>query len=146
YMRELFDEYRGTKKKKRPVVRKNSRRRPVSRKTGGKQERDGHGGYTANLFHDDIQQALYEQLCDEFSPENVLMEGDWVGLLVNLPDKVILYEVKSARYAVDCMLQGIGQALGYAFRVQQFYKKSIELVIAGPNLPSEIDFEVMEFI
>jgi|GEM_PF-669611 len=146
YMRELFNEYRGDKRKKMQVVKKNSRRRPVSRKKGGKQERCGHGGYTANLFHDDIQQALYEQLCEEFLPENVLMEDDWVDLLVNLPDKIILYEVKSARYAVDCMLQGIGQALGYAFRVQQFYKKSVELVIAGPNSPSEIDFEVIEFI
>ena len=54
------------------------------------------------------------------------MEDDWVDLLVNLPNKVILYEVKSDRYAVDCMLQGIGQALAYAFRVQQFYKNTVE--------------------
>lgn len=104
YMRELFEEYRRNKKK--PTIklpRKNSRRRPVVRKRGGQQERNGHERYTANLFHDDIQQALYEQLCDQYPPDSVIMENDWVDLLVELPEKVIIYEVKTDRYAFDLL-------------------------------------------
>jgi len=147
YMRELFEEYRGNKKK--PAIklpRKNSRRRPMARKRGGQQKRNGHEGYTANLFHDDIQQALYEQLCDQYPPDSVLMENDWVDLIVELPEKVIIYEVKTDRYAIDCMIKGLGQALGYAFRVEQFYKKPVELVLAGPNDFSESEIEILEYL
>jgi hypothetical protein len=50
-----------------------------------------------------------------------------------LIDIVILYEVKSDRYATDCILKGIGQALSYALRIGQQYNKPVELVIAGPK-------------
>lgn len=147
YMRELFEEYRGTKKKLAVKShRKNSRRRPIAGKRGSQQRRSGHEGYTANLFQDDIQQALYEQLCDQHPPDSVLMENDWADLLVELPEKVIIYEVKTEKYAIDCMINGLGQALGYAFGMEQFYKKPVELVLAGPNDLSESKIEIMDYL
>lgn len=147
YMRELFEQLRGKKKQRAPIPKKKNRhRRPVRKKRGGRQERSGHKGYTADLFHDDLQQALYEQLCLQHLPENVLMENDWVDIMVELPDKVIIYEIKSARYAAECLSQGIGQALGYAFRVRQSFSKPVELVIAGPNEYFENEREFIDFL
>jgi len=113
-------------------------------KKGGEQLRSESVGYTATLFHDDIQQALYDQLCA--TCDQVSMETDWADIIVELPEKVVVYEVKTARYAADCMLEGIGKAMGYAFRAGMHYGKPVELVIAGPNKQSEEEIQIMEFI
>lgn len=147
YMRKLFGLIRtdATRHADEPIKGRR-RRRGTNRKQGGKQERKGHQGYTANLFHDDIQQALYEQLCSEYSEDCVSMEDDWVDICVKLPDKLLLYEVKSDRYASDCMLKGIGQALGYAYRMKEYHGKEIELIIAGPNEQTESEHDVIDFL
>lgn len=148
YMRKLFGLIRiGSKEEnKESPLKGNRRRRRIGQKQGGEQQRKGHLGYTANLFHDDIQQALYKQLCSEYGGDCVSMEEDWVDICVKLSEKIILYEVKSDRYASDCMLKGIGQALGYAYRMKEYHGKEIELIIAGPNEQTESEHDVIDFL
>lgn len=148
YMRKLFGLIRiGSKEEnKESPLKGNRRRRRIGQKQGGEQQRKGHLGYTANLFHDDIQQALYKQLCSEYGGDCVSMEEDWVDICVKLSDKILLYEVKSDRYASDCMLKGIGQALGYAYRMKEYHGKEIELIIASPNEQTESEHDVIDFL
>lgn len=147
YMRELFGLHIPRPSVRKSTVKKGMRgRRGTRNKEGGQQERSGHKGYTAQLFHDDIQQALYDQLCLEYSEECVIMENDWVDIMVNLPEKLIIYEVKSDRYASTCIMKSLGQILGYAYRMGKIHEKKIELVIAGPNEQSSSEIEVVNFL
>jgi hypothetical protein len=40
----------------------------------------------------------------------------------------------------------IGQALGYAYRMKEYYGKEIELIIAGPNEQTESEHDVIDFL
>ncbi|MBB5396689.1 hypothetical protein [Mucilaginibacter sp. AK015] len=146
YMRDLYTEHRikidKVKKPRRPA----SGRRGVTRKGTGPQNRRGHEAYTASQFHNEIQTALYEQLCDKYGKGCVNMELDWVDILVELPQKIILYEIKSDRYASGCIINGLGQILGYAFRARERYQKKIELIIAGANAGFDNEQEIVDFI
>jgi hypothetical protein len=146
YMRDLYTEHRikidkVKKPRRRPVGRKG-----VTRKGTGPQQRSGHEAYTASQFHNEIQTALYEQLCDEHGKACVNMELDWVDILVELPKKVILYEIKSDRYASGCIIKGLGQVLGYAFHAKLRFRKELELVIAGANEGFHNEQEIVDFI
>jgi hypothetical protein len=146
YMRRLYAEHRIKIDKVQKPRRQPVRRRGVTRKGTGPQTRSGHEGYTASQFHNEIQMSLYDQLCKEHGKKRVNMELDWVDIMVQLPNKVILYEIKSDRYASGCVINGLGQILGYAFRAKSHFRKDVELVIAGPNESFENEQEIVKYI
>lgn len=146
YMRRLYTEHRIKIDKVPKPGRTLKFRRSVDRKDTGLQSRNGHGSYTASLFHNEIQTTLYKQLCEQYGVSNVNMELDWVDVLVEFPEKIVLYEIKSDRYATECIIKGFGQILGYAFRAKEKYQKKIELIIAGVNNMFENEQLIIGFI
>ena len=146
YMRRLYTEHRIKTDKVPKKPKRHPRRRGATTKNTNLQPRKGNEGYVAGQFHNEIQNTLYDSLCAEHGKENVNMELDWVDLMVTLPDRVILYEIKSDKWAADCIIKGLGQVLGYAFKAQQDHSKPIELVIAGANPQNASEKEMTDFL
>ena len=86
------------------------------------------------LLHNDLQQALYDELVQVYGRDNVGTENiigcGRVDLTLQLGDKYRLYEIKTAFSAKSCIRQAIGQLLEYAY----FYKAGFveKLIVAGP--------------
>jgi hypothetical protein len=146
YMRKLFNELRIRIDEVTKTRKSSGKRKSVSIKSTTVQHRKGNSGYSAGQFHNDIQNALHAELCAKHGVSNVHMELNWVDILVDLEDKIILYEIKSDRYASNCIVSGLGQILGYAFRAAEFYNKKVELIIAGANDSFDNEIAVIEYI
>jgi hypothetical protein len=146
YMRRLYTEHRIKIDKQLNERHQSKRRKPTTNKNKLPQKRNGHGAYIAKQFHNEIQEALYRKLCRKHGLENVHMELNWVDIMVILPERIILYEVKSDRWASDCILNGLGQVLGYAYEASKLYDKKLKLVIAGANELTQSEREFFTFI
>mgnify|MGYP007046357668 CR=1 FL=1 len=88
------------------------------------------------LLHNDLQQALYDELVQVYGRDNVGTENfigcGRVDLTLQLGDKYRLYEIKTAFSAKSCIRQAIGQLLEYAY----FYKAGfVEKLIVADIAP-----------
>ncbi|TRW21539.1 hypothetical protein FMM05_19985 [Flavobacterium zepuense] len=146
YMRRLYHEHR-IKIDKLPKERKRSKsHKATDLKATSPQPRKGAEGYVANQFHNHIQNSLYENLCEKHGEENVHMELNWVDILVRLPDKSILYEIKSDRWPAQCMVKGLGQLFAYSYEALKTKSGKIELVVAGPNALNAEEADFLKYI
>ena len=93
------------------------------------------------LRHNDIQEALYQKLSDEYGNENVGTElssgsGTSVDLIVKHSNEYWFYEIKTAHTAKACIRQAIGQLLEYSYWPKN--QEATRLVIVGePALDEE---------
>ena len=97
-------------------------------------------------YHNELQNSLKRQLHDESESINVYMEKDFVDLIAEYEDKVVLIEVKPSLSASTCIRLGLGQLLLYSARFKKFVKKDISIRIAGPENPSESDKEYISYL
>lgn len=146
FMRLLYDEFRLGYDKPPLPAKRNRKRKASKSKSLVPVNRKGCEAGISNQVHNLLQMKLYNQLCSEYTESCVDMEKDWVDLLVELPEKVILFEIKPFPYAEDCIKAALGQLLLYAFFAIKNYRKTIELVIAGPNGITLEESELLLFL
>lgn len=97
----------------------------------------GGGPKTANLLHNDIQNKLFEKLCQQFGGDNVGSEistgdGTSIDLVVKHTEQFTFYEIKTAHTVKACIRQAIPQLLEYAYwRGESDHVK--RLVIVSPH-------------
>lgn len=147
FMRVLYDKLRlGDAEDSRPANRRRVRKGTRS-KNQQQVFRRGSAGGIINSLHNSLQQRLYDQLCSNYGEASVDMERNWIDLLVELEDRLILYEVKPYPFAEDCLKLALGQLMLYAYHAQKNYSdKSIELVVAGPNDLTQEEHGMMKFL
>jgi hypothetical protein len=73
-----------------------------------------------NLRHNALQASLVNELIDEFGEGAVGWEepapgGGMIDVMVMLPARTILYEIKTAATARGCIREALGQLLDYGF-------------------------------
>ena len=129
--------------RKRIKKRRRKRRAAKSKKVIG-QRRKGSGPYVTNPRHNQIQQLFIEYLEAEFGKHNVRIEENNVDIKLFQEDRITFYEVKPYDWAEDCIREGLGQLLAYAFFDEDMTTK--ELTIVGPHPPEKEEQELIDFL
>ena len=93
-----------------------------------------------SLKHNDLQEALYRRLADEYGVENVGTElssgvGTSVDVVVRQEDGFWFYEIKTLHSPRACLRQALGQLLEYAFWPGS--QEATRLVIVGETALDE---------
>jgi len=145
YMRTLYSEYKIDKQEK--IIRTSLRRKKrkgTFEKNRQSQHRKGTSEYVAEQFHNELQEELKRILIEKYGPPNVVLEENYVDVKVLQPNEIQYYEVKTAGYAEDCIIQAIGQLLSYInFEHDTRNKK---MIVFGKNDPTLFEREFIEFI
>ncbi|WP_194863281.1 hypothetical protein [Myxococcus sp. AB036A] len=84
----------------------------------------------ADLLHNQLQEELYDLLIEKYGKNSVRAEHERVDLIVRLPDRRVLIELKTypeARYSIR---EALGQLLEYGYLEEP--KDPLELVIVSP--------------
>lgn len=96
------------------------------------------GAYLMQRVHNQIQNKLRHQLIRLYGEACVAQEERYVDLIVRLPSKTILIEVKSSPSPISCVREAIGQLLQYSWRLG-LNGKSISYIVVGPSEPKTED-------
>lgn len=144
YSDQLFEKFgrielAKTKERKRRTTRKAATGRNTNTQT-----RSGSTGYIATLKHNLLQEALEAKLIKLHGEKCVYLEENFVDITVKLADKILLYEVKSAAYASDCVREALGQMVAYSHSNQDKRKKT--LIVAGQYQPNENETEFINYV
>ncbi|NWB86954.1 hypothetical protein [Pseudomonas gingeri] len=96
------------------------------------------------LRHNDLQEALYKQLCQIYPKEQVWCErptgsGGYADMLVTRPGAgCLIYEIKVSHTALGAVREALGQLLEYAYVDSEHGFEADELIIvAEPELDSK---------
>lgn len=103
-------------------------------------------GYMIQKIHNLIQNKFKQNLIDSFGIDAVKVEENYIDILVELPDKIILYEIKSYQSVIYCIREALGQLLYYGWSYQERSEKSLEYVVVGPNAASNEEKKFIGFI
>lgn len=96
------------------------------------------GAYLMQRAHNQIQNELRRQLIRLYGEACVAQEEQYVDLMVRLPSRTILIEVKSSPSPISCVREAIGQLLQYSWRLG-LNGKRISYVVVGPSEPNTED-------
>jgi hypothetical protein len=118
-------------------------RQETDQRNVNNQYRKGSLPYLAEQKHNKLQEALRKLIMGKYG-KNVHMEKDFVDLRVDLEDQTLLYEVKSAPYASECVEQALGQILRYAFRNQN--SPCAKLFIVGQYPANKGDKQYIDYV
>lgn len=140
---EKFKQERKTTKTKKRTEGRTTRKATSSRNTA-QQLRRGTSGYIAQQKHNELQEVLFKKLTRLYGEKNVFLEENFVDIKVKLKDKVLLYEVKSASYAGNCIREALGQIVSYSQRETEFKNKN--LIVAGQYKPNKDEEEFISYI
>ncbi len=149
YMAALYERYGRRPRENAPTqagssAKERPRRKPSKKKGISPQPRSGTQSYIAEQKHNKIQETLYHRLIAEHGESAVRLEEDWVDIKVLLPAEIILYEIKAAAYASECVRQALGQLIGYLFNDTDARPKRV--VIVGQYPPNESERRFIEFV
>ena len=110
----FIEESEHTQREELPFVLQT---RSPSRLPSTEQERSG-GRYSVALRHNAIATRLYVELASEYGEQHVGAEQSVPGagradMVVDAPDRRIVYEIKTAGTARQCVREAVGQLLDY---------------------------------
>lgn len=145
YAYRLWIKYSGKNQDKRKG--KKRRRKGVTDLSPAKPQKRKYKfpNVIAKQIHKLLQTALRDQLRKKFPDANIIFEKNYIDLMVELDDRILLYEVKSMAYAEDCIVAGIGQLLNYTYQ-NNFHGKNVELFIVGQYKPNPDELPLIKFI
>ena len=145
-IQSIFGQYKSSEQQ---LVREKIRSRRTSRKSTnrrktGYESRKGSKPYVAQLRHNEIQQQFHDNLKTRFPKDKVMMEEDFIDIIRENDNEIILYEVKPYAWAEDCIREALGQLLSYASRLET--EKKIKIVVVGPYQPANDERDFISFI
>ncbi len=89
--------------------------------------------YIQRKLHNRIQNNLVKHLQLTYPPSSIKVEKNYVDVMVETDNEIVLYEVKSSRSANNCIREALGQILKYGWEAKKKSSKSIKYVIVGPS-------------
>jgi hypothetical protein len=101
--------------------------------------------YVMQRMHNELQNQLRRILEQFHGSKAVAMEENFVDLAVTLPDRYILFEVKSSPSPTQCIREALGQILHYAWR-NGHPQMNVEFYVVGPLPLQPSDAEFLEYI
>ncbi len=105
------------------------------------------GGWsTYSPEHARIQEALKARLVKEYPHANILFEKDFVDVVAQTDDELLLFEVKSDLSPLAVIRQAFGQLLEYGFHPCRNHELSPRLVIVGRGQLEGADREYFELV
>lgn len=143
YAEELFQKF-GRQKQNNEKRQLLTKRIANNTKSTSPQFRKGASSYIAEQKHNLLQEKLKENLIRRYGEPNVKMEENYVDIKVTLPNKTMLYEVKSSSYASDCVREALGQLISYSFREGEILPK--EHYIVGQFEPNKDEVNYINFV
>jgi hypothetical protein len=93
-----------------------------------------------------MQNLLASQLRREFPLGEVLVESNFIDVMLLTDEERVLYEIKSDLSAQAVMRLAIGQLLEYAFRAPVEDKRTLRLVIVGRIALNEVDRAYLNYL
>jgi hypothetical protein len=151
YASHLLTNYPSARKRKTDQggddggERRNTRKASTGKNTGSF-ARKGIAPTIVTQEHNRLQEILRARLVAEYGEDSVLLEHNYVDLKVLRLEGNVLYEVKSAAYAADCVEEALGQILRYAFYHGQDQEDAAELVVAGRFPPNDSEAAYISFV
>lgn len=94
--------------------------------------------------HNELQNVLFEHLRGLYG-DAVIMEEDYVDILVKIPSGRLLVEVKPYRSPIYCIREALGQLLYYASLSDEPTAR-IQLLVAGPEIAKADDIKYLEYV
>jgi hypothetical protein len=146
YSSELYQKFGKTKKSKKIKTKTSTpriRRSSTTRNTED-QSRKGATSYIATQKHNKLQLALRNVLIKKYGKVNVLLEENNVDAKVILKDKILMFEIKSASYATECIRQALGQIFSYSHFDKDKRKK--QLIVVGQFPPNIDDLKFINYL
>ena len=108
--------------------------------------RGGSEGRECTPEHKMMQNLLASQLRREFPLGEVLVESNFIDVMLLTDEERVLYEIKSDLSARAVMRLAIGQLLEYAFRAPVEDKRALRLVIVGRIALNEVDRAYLNYL
>ena len=96
--------------------------------------------------HAMMQRKLMELLRKDYPNGQIRREADFVDVSVRLPDKLILFEIKSDLEPKSVIRHALGQILEYAYHPSRSHDLPLELVIVGRKQPTYEDAQYLWFL
>lgn len=96
---------------------------------------------SVELRHNELQAALYSQLCAEYGSENVGTEqpsgsGGRIDVVAKTKEGYTFYEIKVGRSLQACIREAIGQLLEYSYWPSSKFANSL-VIVGEPSLDAE---------
>lgn len=108
--------------------------------------RSGSAGRECTPEHKMMQNQLARQLREEFPQGEILVEHNFVDVMVKTNDERILYEIKSDLSPRTVMRLAVGQLLEYAFRTPSDDIRTLRLVMVGRAALDEVDRTYLDYL
>jgi len=100
--------------------------------------------YIKRAIHNTLQNQLKEKLINLYGKHAVILEQNFVDIKLELKNSITFYEVKSAPYASDCIREGLGQIMSYAYFDEG--QKNKKIVIVGQYPANDEEKKYIDFI
>lgn len=123
--------------------------------TGGKRKRTSaawtKGTVEVSLRHNELQDRLYEHLCEVHGKKNVgteLTAGNRkrIDAAVRRPEGLTLYEIKTSSCVESCIREALAQLIEYSYWVQKADEEVSELVVVSENRPTPVSTAYVKYL
>ena len=101
--------------------------------------------YLRTAVHNKIQQGAYEIFVVLFGEDSVVMEENFVDIIIKTDKSIELMEVKPYLTATQCIREGLGQLLSYYYK-HYSERENVSLRIIGSNEPTAEEEKFIKFI
>jgi hypothetical protein len=128
---------------RRRIRTKRRTRKGINNINTDPQVRGASSGCITNPIHNLIQEAFFNFLERKY-PGKVQAENNYVDIKLFQDDCITFYEVKPNSYAEDCIRNGLGQLLSYAFHDTDDRQKKIRIV--GPYSPEPDEMKFISYL
>ena len=107
-------------------------------------KRSSPGETIIRFTHREFQNQLLDRFSELYGEDHIELELDHIDLMIKLPNKHILFEIKTSQSPINCIREALGQLLFYDFK--HTTSKKVELIIVGPRDPSVKEKKFIEHI
>lgn len=108
-------------------------------------EVSARGAYLMQRVHNGIQNELRNLLTQQYGESAVTQEEQFVDLIVRLPEKTLLIEIKSSPSPITCIREAIGQLLQYGWKLGLSAGR-VAYFIVGPSVISNQDLAFINHV
>ena len=110
----------------------------LSDKSTHTSEVPARAAYVMERAHNDIQNEMRRELLKLYETNCIGQEEHHVDLIVRLPNKTLLIEVKSSLSPTWCIRESLGQLLKYSWKLNLF-GGNVSYVVVGSKEPTDKD-------
>lgn len=103
------------------------------------------GAYLMQRAHNEIQNKLRGLLIQQYGESAVTQEEQFADLIVRIPEKTLLIEVKSSPSPITCIREAMGQLLQYGWKLGLGGER-VAYYVVGPSAISNQDLAFINHV